>query len=486
LTGGGTITFNCGAVPHTIILTSYKLISDNTEIQGGDRITLSGGNATSIFMVSSKATLTLRDIILTHAYGTFGTIRNFGTLNLIGSQITYGYSTASGGAIENYGEVNLTNAALAHNDAANKAGALFNDWGEVIIDNSQVFSNTSQSDSGAIYNNFGTMNTHNSQVYDNKSLDCSSNSRGGGIFNIGILTVTQSAISNNDASNGGGIYNAGTIELENVTIEGNSVYGACYGNVGGMINENQATVVNSEFTNNVGSSYGGGLYNVSDSQMTITDSTFTKNHSWGGGAIFNSGTLTLTNSIVYTNTASYGGGIANGISGGTPNILILTNLTVSDNSSLGNGGGLQNDNGTATVTFATFLDNHGGSGIEQFGGQINFKNSIVTNSSPKNCEGTITSQGFNIASNYSCGFNQSGDNQNTDPKLGSLMGNGGLTLTDLPQQDSPTIDGGQCVTGIATDQRGILRPQGAACDIGAVEVVPAPPILHVFIPIIIR
>ena len=35
LTGGGTITFNCGAAPHTIILTSYKLISDNTEIQGG-------------------------------------------------------------------------------------------------------------------------------------------------------------------------------------------------------------------------------------------------------------------------------------------------------------------------------------------------------------------------------------------------------------------------------------------------------------------
>jgi hypothetical protein len=164
----------------------------------------------------------------------------------------------------------------------------------------------------------------------------------------------------------------------------------------------------------------------------------------------------------------------------------LTNVTVSDNSSLANGGGLQNDTGTTTVTYATFVENRGGSGIERWGGQIILKNTIIANSSPKNCEGTVTSQGFNIADDYSCGFSQAGDHQNTDPKLGPLTDNGGLTQTHLPQQDSPTIDGGQCVAGISTDQRGVSRPQAAACDIGAVEVVPLPPILHVFLPMVIR
>jgi hypothetical protein len=51
--------------------------------------------------------------------------------------------------------------------------------------------------------------------------------------------------------------------------------------------------------------------------------------------------------------------------------------------------------------------------------------------------------------------------------------NGGFTPTHLLQAGSPAIDAGSCVVG--TDQRGIPRPQGPACDLGAVEiVVPTP------------
>lgn len=57
----------------------------------------------------------------------------------------------------------------------------------------------------------------------------------------------------------------------------------------------------------------------------------------------------------------------------------------------------------------------------------------------------------------------------TDLLLGPLADNGGPTLTHLPLEDSPAIDDGECVTGLTADQRGRPRPQGATCDIGAVE-----------------
>lgn len=63
-----------------------------------------------------------------------------------------------------------------------------------------------------------------------------------------------------------------------------------------------------------------------------------------------------------------------------------------------------------------------------------------------------------------------------DPLLGPLQDNGGLTQTRLPDADSVVIDAIDCdVPSPGTDQRGIARPQGARCDIGAVEVEVAGP-----------
>jgi hypothetical protein len=111
-----------------------------------------------------------------------------------------------------------------------------------------------------------------------------------------------------------------------------------------------------------------------------------------------------------------------------------------------------------------------------------------------NCSGSITSQGFNISDDYSCAFNQPGDHKNVDPILGPLADNGGSMLTHLHQDGSSTIDVGQCIDGLITDQRGISRHQEAACDIGAVEVkkaLPSPPPtpspnVQIFLPLIIR
>ena len=98
---------------------------------------------------------------------------------------------------------------------------------------------------------------------------------------------------------------------------------------------------------------------------------------------------------------------------------------------------------------------------------------------------TTTSQGYNFATNTSCALLQSTDKQGDtlNPLLGALADNGGPGPTLLPLTGSPLIDaipaaacqsGG--ATGITTDERGLPRPSATSpnCDIGAVEVQPAP------------
>jgi hypothetical protein len=83
------------------------------------------------------------------------------------------------------------------------------------------------------------------------------------------------------------------------------------------------------------------------------------------------------------------------------------------------------------------------------------------------------SSNFNLSSDASCSFGSGRDS--VDVKLGPLADNGGTTLTHLPQPGSPAIDGGTNVDCPSTDQRGVSRPQGPACDVGSVEVVTATP-----------
>ena len=66
LTLGGTITFNCGAGPHTILISSQKSINLDTTIDGGGTITLDGQNKYRLFDVG--ATFTLRGLVLTRAF----------------------------------------------------------------------------------------------------------------------------------------------------------------------------------------------------------------------------------------------------------------------------------------------------------------------------------------------------------------------------------------------------------------------------------
>jgi hypothetical protein len=97
------------------------------------------------------------------------------------------------------------------------------------------------------------------------------------------------------------------------------------------------------------------------------------------------------------------------------------------------------------------------------------------NGAPENCRSPLTSGGGNVedTSPSQCGLG-AGDRIGVDPLLGPLAANGGPTLTQRPLTGSPALDAG--VACAATDQRGVARPQGAACDSGAYELAPPVPV----------
>lgn len=273
--------------------------------------------------------------------------------------------------------------------------------------------------------------------------------RGGAIYNVsGDLTLNNVIITGNNAANGGGINNA-----------------AATGGGGGVL-----TINNCIISNNTSTSSGGGMQNFSTSTVAINSSTFTGNSggstTGGGGAQFN-GTVTITNSTFANNNAPTGAGggfQSNGTS------LVMTNVTVSGNTSATNGGGIHR--GTTNANF--FIRNSIVSGNNGAAGSLDITNSV----------GGISSVGNNIIGSVgtSTGWIMS-DLLDTNPMLLPLANNGGFGMTYLPMTGSAAINAGQncvvdltCATNnppaaVTTDQRGIVRPQGANVDIGAVEVI---------------
>ena len=282
-------------------------------------------------------------------------------------------------------------------------------------------------------------------VLDGMTLQNGNATHGGAIDNLGTLTVTSSTFSGNSATHGGAIDSDGTLTVATSTFSGNSAtdFGGAILNDGGTL-----TVATSTFSGNSGD-WGGVISNLGT--VTVASSTFSDNSADRGGAIFSSDTLTVASSTFSVNSANIAGGA----------------IFSSD---------------TLTVTSSTFSVNSAtdfGGAIANFEGTVNLGSSIVANSpSGGNCAGPITSQGSNLSddlvSDNTCNLIAAGDQLNRGRLLGPLADNGGPTHTMLPIPFSPAIDAADCGISSATDQRGISRPQGPACDIGAVEVTPPP------------
>jgi hypothetical protein len=278
---------------------------------------------------------------------------------------------------------------------------------------------------------------------------------GGGIRNErGSPTLRNLVVEYNHASGGGGgIYNwESSPILKNVTIQGN---GTDYGG-GGMQNElSSPLLTNVAFIYNTAFTVGGGMYNEGASNPTLTDVVF-----WGNAAAVSAGAAgtqgggmenvnsnpTLTNVTFYQNLAGYGGGMHNSES--SP---ILTNVTFSANSASSWGSGMYNDNSSNPAI---------SDGI--FWGDVNTE--VINTISTSSFTDSIVQGG--------CPFKSAcTDVINADPIFGPFQDNGGFTRTLALGAGSAAIDaGGFHSICAATDQRGVSRPQGTRCDIGAYEV----------------
>ena len=302
---------------------------------------------------------------------------------------------------------------------------------------------------------------------------------GGAVYTtIGDVWLVRCAVSANSgtagkarSASGGAIYqNGGNIHIVETLLESNQVTGGP-GFQGGFMSQIPA-----------GPAYGGGCF-IATGAIWLTNSTLSRNLALGGagnffgdvgsgfgGGVFNSGTLQAANSTLFGNTSR----------SGTPG-------TSTANQGSGLGGGLYNDGGSMALNFVTISRNSAeqitggtpetgsalGGGIYSTTGTTMLHGTIVANNlSGSNAFGHLVDGGYNLGSDSSCSFTNTGSLNNADPRLGPLDDYGGPTATMPLLAGSPAIDAGDSSSFPPTDQRGRARPYGASPDIGAFESSP--------------
>ena len=211
---------------------------------------------------------------------------------------------------------------------------------------------------------------------------------------------------------------------------------------------------------------GGGLYVGDDSSVEIESTTFSGNEALdGGGLCFGSlVSAHIVNSTISGNRAGrHGGGIVvrrdDSVSQNLNSTTIAENVADSDADGIGDGGGV-------------YFDLADGDVYPQF------RNSLIADNVDMGGEvpdcggpGLYETLGYNlVGSSRGCSAaNQmSSDLFDVDPMLESLGSNGGATQTHAVVLGSPALDA--IPSCIPADQRGVSRPQGPACDIGAFEL----------------
>jgi hypothetical protein len=239
---------------------------------------------------------------------------------------------------------------------------------------------------------------------------------------------------------------------------------------------------------------------VSGNRLTLRSDTASV--SGGGGGIHSVGPATIVASTLSGNTISataggtspadaFGGGLR--LADGTGHAL--RNSTIAGNAArafapggtaTATGGGIEFDAGAANIVDATIARNLvGGSGSvdSQHGGGLNVESGPVTlkativalntsSGAGPDCSGVVGSSGHNLLGHTAgCTFaHMASDKRNVNPKLGLLANNGGPTKTLALLVGSPAINAiPAAACAVSQDQRGVHRPQGPRCDIGAYE-----------------
>jgi len=506
LGSGGTITFACGGLK-TIAVSTVKVITKDTTLDGGDLITLSGGLGTRLFSVNPGVTFQLKHIVLDGAASTGsdgGAVANHGRLTLDHATIQHSQTDAdhSGGAIFSDGPLTLTDSLLQDN-AAGSAGGLFANFSQAIVTISNSTFQRNQADSGvtgfggAIWVGTQAQVTVNGGAFVRNAAafgggiyvtqgatatlvsagapvlfsQNSARGAGGGIYNsLASLSLTNVALSRNEAHNadssvatfGGGIDSfQGTLALTDTTFMSDTAgYGGGLAAVSATV-----TLANAGFVNNMADHLGGSLFNQG-SQVAATGASFSGGTAGGegGGIKVINGGLSLHGAALDGNTAQSGGGLD--IDAGT---LQGTDITLSNNSATsGFGGGLRIQNGAVTVSHFTVAGNHAsrGGGIDDYGTPMTLDHLTLSGNSAAHGAGLYNLDGLFGATMATVSGNMA---SNAGGAL--YMDSGGISLFDATLSGNTAlfgagafVDGGDLTLASSTLSGNAANKAGGAIE----------------------
>jgi hypothetical protein len=324
-----------GPTPRVITVVEGELLVDRSVAilgPGAGQLAVSGNNQSRVFEVAGGAAVTLSgltieagDLALADLTGSGAGIINYGVLMLTDSIVEDGAAPVSGGGIANYGALTLTGSAVAGN-AARVAGGIWNDGALTLVD-STVSGNVAQDSDGGIGSYGGPVTLTESAVVDNDA-----NGAGGIGSYDGTVTLVDSTVSGNAAVHIGGLLNGAALLLSGSTVSDNTAQL----DGGGLANYGTAALTGSTVSGNTALGGNGGIGNYAGA-LALTDSTVSGNTAGEAGGIGNyGGTLTLSDSTVVGNSAVDIGGILNDAT------LTLTGSTVSGNTGQRSDGGLAN------------------------------------------------------------------------------------------------------------------------------------------------
>lgn len=503
---GGADTIVIPAGRYIIAIRGDDDASATGDLDIADTLTIIGAGSSSTFLDGGGEQTVSVDRVFHILDGTTATISNLSVQN---------GSKSLGGGIFNSGTLDLNDAAVIKN-VADVGGGIQN-TGLLTVTSSDISNNLANFGGGGINNSAsGTANLRSSTLNTNAATgdNLSFSSQGGGIFNAGIMTIENSQLAGN-ALAGDTTYGAGigqttgqlTIRTTRITQNVSAGFGQAYG--GGIATRGGSTSIHSSSIDSNaaadrrpndlepdGVGGGGGLYSeggtidITDSSIFNNITTSESSTASGAGILHNGGSATIAQTAVFNNRSALdGGGLL--VRAGT---VTLINATVSGNQSVRDGGGLlTRTEGTSRLTNVTVASNtagRGGNGITNAGATFLVNTLIANGAGGTNCQliSPLNSQGNNLENTDTCALRNAGDLVNQNPLLGPLQDNGGPTRTHALLPNSAAIDVGSSAASVcpATDQRGVARPVGSSCDVGAYEAggnVPVTGGVRVYLPI---
>ena len=444
-----------------------RITSEITVAGGG--FSISGAAAYRIFSVEASGTLTIERLTLRDARS--------------GPEYTPGIVHGDGGAIYNEGLATISDSAFNGNKAGS-GGAIAN-LGRLEVDRSTFVENNGDLGTGAINNlEDGEMHIRHSIFVANSGYD------GGAIGNSGALRLADTQFTENDGMIGGAIHSRGEAHILSSSFDSNFA-----GRGGAILNLGEQTIIESQFSGNRAAQIGGAILN--DGDITVRRSVFARSSAFWGGAINNGpdGALRLEHSVFRNNAAAVGAAIEN------RGAVWVDSSEFSGNSAQENGGAIH-ERGQLRIENSSFSENRAVNGgalyvvgnryfstnaalthvtlvanVADIGGgvyvdalpeaAIRVYRSILADNAGGDCVGGLTHSASNLIADGTCDADLT-----DDPMLGDLVEPDDGRPAYFPLlPGSPAIDAASGDHCPDSDQIGTPRPQGEACDIGAIEFV---------------